>query len=135
MIIIAATTNIINQTYHNLLISNPRDLPAMIKDMSKWKFSGFVGLNTLFVALCNNEEFRKLDFSSLKLTLSGGMALQQATAERYNRTLQVEWAYRQIFNTNDERCAALAPWLEYYNYRRPHSALGHKSPASIIGTD
>ena len=70
---------------HNLLISNPRDLPAMIKDMSKWKFSGFVGLNTLFVALCNNEEFRKLDFSSLKLTLSGGMALQQATAERWKQ--------------------------------------------------
>ena len=70
---------------HNLLISNPRDLPAMIKDMSKWKFSGFVGLNTLFVALCNNEEFRKLDFSALKLTLSGGMALQQATAERWKQ--------------------------------------------------
>ena len=70
---------------HNLLISNPRDLPAMIKDMSKWKFSGFVGLNTLFVALCNNEAFRQLDFSSLKLTLSGGMALQQATAERWKQ--------------------------------------------------
>ncbi len=70
---------------HNLLISNPRDLPAMIKDISKWKFSGFVGLNTLFVALCNNEEFRKLDFSALKLTLSGGMALQQATAERWKQ--------------------------------------------------
>ena len=68
---------------HNLLIANPRDLPGMIKDMSKWKFSGFVGLNTLFVAMCNNAEFRKLDFSSLKLTLSGGMALQQATAERW----------------------------------------------------
>ncbi len=47
---------------HNILISNPRDLPAMVKELSKWKFSGFVGLNTLFVALCNNEAFRKLDF-------------------------------------------------------------------------
>ena len=70
---------------HNLLIANPRDLPAMIKDMAKWKFSGFVGLNTLFVAMCNNEEFRKLDFSNLKLTLSGGMALQAATAERWKQ--------------------------------------------------
>ena len=68
---------------HNLLVTNPRDLPGMIKDLAKHKFTGFVGLNTLFVALCNNEEFRKLDFSGLKLTLSGGMALQMATAERW----------------------------------------------------
>ena len=68
---------------HNVLITNPRDLPAMIKDLGNWKFTGFVGLNTLFVALCNNEEFRRLDFSGLKLTLSGGMALQLAAAERW----------------------------------------------------
>ncbi|MBC7212977.1 MAG: AMP-binding protein, partial [Pseudomonas sp.] len=68
---------------HNVLISNPRDLPAMVKELGKWKFSGFVGLNTLFVALCNNETFRNLDFSALKITLSGGMALQQSVAERW----------------------------------------------------
>lgn len=55
----------------------------MVKELSKWKFSGFVGLNTLFVALCNNEGLRKLDFSALKVTLSGGMALQLAAAERW----------------------------------------------------
>ncbi|AOE86639.1 long-chain-fatty-acid--CoA ligase FadD1 [Pseudomonas sp. TCU-HL1] len=70
---------------HNILISNPRDLPAMTKELAKFKFTGFVGLNTLFVALCNNEDFRKLDFSSLKATFSGGMALQQATAERWEQ--------------------------------------------------
>ncbi|MEN0106833.1 MAG: long-chain-fatty-acid--CoA ligase FadD1 [Pseudomonas sp.] len=68
---------------HNVLVTNPRDLPTMIKDLSKFKFTGFVGLNTLFVALCHNEGFRRLDFSALKLTVSGGMALQQATAERW----------------------------------------------------
>ncbi|HGM5583058.1 TPA: long-chain-fatty-acid--CoA ligase FadD1 [Pseudomonas putida] len=68
---------------HNVLISNPRDLPAMVKELGKWKFSGFVGLNTLFVALCNNETFRGLDFSALKVTLSGGMALQLSVAERW----------------------------------------------------
>jgi len=68
---------------HNVLITNPRDLPSMIKDLKPWKFTGFVGLNTLFVALSNNEEFRKLDFSGLKLTLSGGMALQKSVAERW----------------------------------------------------
>lgn len=70
---------------HNVLITNPRDLPAMTKDLAKYKFTGFVGLNTLFVALCNNEDFRKLDFSTLKATFSGGMALQLATAERWKQ--------------------------------------------------
>lgn len=68
---------------NNLLITNPRDLPSMLKDLKKNKFTGFVGLNTLFAALCNNEEFRKLDFSHLKMTVSGGMALQIATAKRW----------------------------------------------------
>ena len=70
---------------HNILITNPRDIPAFIKEISKVKFSGFVGLNTLFAALCNDEAFRQLDFSGMKLTLSGGMALQQATAERWEK--------------------------------------------------
>lgn len=69
----------------NLLITNPRDLKSTINDLSKKRFTGFVGLNTLFVGLCNNEKFRALDFSGLKLTLSGGMALQIATAERWEQ--------------------------------------------------
>ena len=74
----------------NVLITNPRDIPATVKEMSKFKFSAFVGLNTLFAALCNNEQFRQLDFSSMKLTLSGGMALQQATAERWEKVTGCE---------------------------------------------
>ena len=70
---------------HNVLITNPRDLPAFVKDLRKYRFTGFVGLNTLFVALCNNEEFRKLDFSGLKATFSGGMALQLTAAERWQQ--------------------------------------------------
>lgn len=68
---------------HNLLITNPRDLKTTIKDMAGWRFNCFVGLNTLFVALCNDENFRRLDFSGLKVTISGGMALQQAVAKRW----------------------------------------------------
>jgi transposase InsO family protein len=49
---------------------------------------------------------------------------QNGKVERLNRTLQAEWAYRQIFTSNAERSAALAPWLEHYNTRRNHSALG-----------
>ncbi|QAX82206.1 long-chain fatty acid--CoA ligase [Candidatus Pseudomonas adelgestsugas] len=68
---------------HNILISNPRDVPSIVKELSRLVFSGFVGLNTLFVALCNNKDFCKLNFSTLKVTLSGGMALQQAVAKRW----------------------------------------------------
>ncbi len=75
---------------HNVLITNPRDLPTFVKDLSKYRFTGFVGLNTLFVALCNNEDFRKLDFSSLKATFSGGMALQLAAAERWQQVTGCE---------------------------------------------
>ena len=70
---------------HNILITNPRDIPAFVKELGNYRFTGFVGLNTLFVALCNDAEFHKLDFSNLKVTLSGGMALQLATAERWEK--------------------------------------------------
>ena len=56
-------------------------------------------------------------------------------AERFIQTLQVEWAYATSYQTSRHRAAALKPWLEYYNCRRPHSALSHKTPASVIGTD
>lgn len=63
---------------HNILIPNPRDIPGFIKTLQSVEFTGFVGLNTLFVALCAQQEFRALDFSKLKLTVSGGMALTKA---------------------------------------------------------
>ena len=57
---------------------------------------------------------------------------QNGKVERFNRTLQVEWAYRQVFLTNADRTAALAPWLEHYNTVRRHSALGGKPPISRL---
>jgi transposase InsO family protein len=57
---------------------------------------------------------------------------QNGKVERLNRTLLTEWAYRQIFTTNDERSAALAPWLEHYNTQRRHSALGGLPPVSRL---
>ena len=59
---------------------------------------------------------------------------QNGKVERYNRTLASEWAYRQIFLTNDQRTAALAPWLEHYNTGRRHSALGGQPPTSRLPT-
>jgi transposase InsO family protein len=57
---------------------------------------------------------------------------QNGKVERFNRTLQTEWAYRQVFTTNDARRAALAPWLDDYNTRRRHSALGGHPPISRL---
>ena len=57
---------------------------------------------------------------------------QNGKVERLNRTLQIEWAYRQVFQTNAERATALAPWLEYYNTRRRHTALGGLPPISRL---
>jgi hypothetical protein len=57
---------------------------------------------------------------------------QNGKVERLNRTLVTEWAYRQIFTSNDQRAAALAPWSEHYNTRRRHSALGGLPPISRL---
>lgn len=70
--------------FHNILIPNPRDQKALLKDLKKHQIFIFPGLNTLFNALLNNPEFRALDFSHLKITVSGGMALQAAVAERWH---------------------------------------------------
>jgi len=69
----------------NVLIPNPRDIPSFVKEIAKYRFTGITGVNTLFNALVNNEAFRKLDFSSLRLTLGGGMAVQEAVAEKWKK--------------------------------------------------
>ncbi|NTF85979.1 long-chain fatty acid--CoA ligase [Agrobacterium rhizogenes] len=69
---------------HNVLIANPRDIPAFIKELGKYKFDMFPGLNTLFNALMNNPEFPKLDLSQTG-TLAGGMAVQRPVAERWQK--------------------------------------------------
>ena len=69
----------------NVLIPNPRDIPGFIKELSKHRFTVITGVNTLFNALLNNPEFAKLDFSSLRVALGGGMAVQQAVAEKWKQ--------------------------------------------------
>ncbi|WP_339902440.1 AMP-binding protein [uncultured Cyclobacterium sp.] len=68
---------------HNVLITNPRDMPAFCKTLKKHPFSVFTGVNTLFNGLLNQESFRSLDFSSLKIAVAGGMALQSYVAKRW----------------------------------------------------
>ncbi len=69
----------------NLLIVNPRDIPAFVAELAKYPFTVLTGVNTLFNALLNNAEFAKLNFSTLKVALGGGMAVQRAVAERWKK--------------------------------------------------
>jgi long-chain acyl-CoA synthetase len=69
----------------NVLITNPRDIHGFVKELAKHKFTVITGVNTLFNALLHNHHFAKLDFSHLKATVGGGMAVQQAVAERWQQ--------------------------------------------------
>ena len=69
----------------NVLITNPRDIPGFVKELAKHKYTIITGVNTLFNALLNHPDFAKLDFSSLKLAVGGGMAVQKAVAERWRQ--------------------------------------------------
>jgi long-chain acyl-CoA synthetase len=86
--IFALTVNALmgmQQGAQNILIPNPRDIPGFVRELAKQPVHIFPGLNTLFNALMNNEDFRKLDFSALRLSLGGGMAVQKAVADRWKQ--------------------------------------------------
>jgi long-chain acyl-CoA synthetase len=67
----------------NVLIANPRDIPGFVKELAKYRFNVVPGVNTLYNALAENPDFQKLDFSSLRISNGGGMAVQQAVAEKW----------------------------------------------------
>jgi long-chain acyl-CoA synthetase len=67
----------------NLLITNPRDMPGFVKELAKYPFTAITGVNTLFNGLLNTPGFADLDFSGLKVSLGGGMAVQRPVAERW----------------------------------------------------
>mgnify|MGYP000850398410 CR=1 FL=1 len=68
---------------HNILITNPRDIPDFIKTLKKYPFTVMTGVNTLFNALMHHPEFDKMDFSNVKLSIAGAMALQKSVAEQW----------------------------------------------------
>jgi transposase InsO family protein len=72
------------------------------------------------------------ELGATHLTIRAHCPWQNGKVERFNRTVQIEWAYHQVFHTNDERAAALAPWLDFYNNRRRHSAIGGQPPISRL---
>jgi long-chain acyl-CoA synthetase len=69
----------------NVLITNPRDIPGFVKELGKHRYTLFTGVNTLFNALLHHPDFAKLDFSSLKLAVGGGMAVQKAVADKWKQ--------------------------------------------------
>ncbi len=99
----------------NYLITNPRDMPGFVKELSKIPFTAITGVNTLFNGLLNTPGFDKIDFSHLRLSLGGGMAVQRAVAERWKKatgSTLVE-AYGL---TETSPAACINPWdLEEYN--------------------
>lgn len=93
--IFALTVNCLTMLHYgvkNILITNPRDMPAFIKTMKKFEFSIFTGVNTLFNGLLNQEEFAKIDFSKFKVAVGGGMAVQDAVAIRWKKLTHVPLA-------------------------------------------
>ena len=71
---------------HNILIADPRSMPALIAELGQWKFTAMTGVNTLFNLLLDSARFRALDFSALKITIGGGAAIQRSVAERWFET-------------------------------------------------
>ncbi|MFT6900425.1 MAG: long-chain acyl-CoA synthetase [Colwellia sp.] len=69
----------------NLLITNPRDMPGFVKELAKYRFTAITGVNTLFNGLLNTSGFNELDFSALKMSLGGGMAVQRSVGEEWER--------------------------------------------------
>lgn len=73
----------LHQGLHNLLIPNPQDIRGLVKTMGRYPIAGFIGINTLYNALCGSREFARLDLSSLKISTAGGMALSEKTFWRW----------------------------------------------------
>ncbi|MDV6317182.1 long-chain-fatty-acid--CoA ligase FadD [Idiomarina sp. HP20-50] len=86
--IFALTANCLTFIKHggkNVLITNPRDMPNFVKELNKYPFSMISGVNTLFNGLLNSKGFKDVNFSNLKIALGGGMAVQRAVAEEWER--------------------------------------------------
>lgn len=73
----------------NVLITNPRDIKGFVKEMQRYKFTAITAVNTLFNALVHNEQFKKLDFSQLHFAMGGGMAVQHAVADAWQKVTGV----------------------------------------------
>ena len=102
---------------HNIIITNPRDMKGFIAELKKWKFSIIPGVNTLFNGLLNQPEFASLDFSHLKISVGGGMAVQRAVAEKWKEVTKtpITEAYG-LTETSPAACVNPLNQLEYNGF-------------------
>lgn len=98
----------------NVLITNPRDIPGFVKELSKVRFTTLTGVNTLFNALLNDPDFAKLDFSAFRLTLGGAMAVQRPVAERWKAVTGVP--LREAYGLTETSPAACINPLNIEDY-------------------
>jgi long-chain acyl-CoA synthetase len=111
----------------NVLIPNPRDIPGFVKEMAKHRFTTLTGVNTLFNALLNNADFAKLDFSSLRLTLGGGMAVQEAVAIRWKEV--TGWPLIEAYGLTETSPAATINPLDLPAY---NGSIGLPVPSTDV---
>jgi long-chain acyl-CoA synthetase len=111
----------------NLLITNPRDIPGFVKELGKYPFTVITGVNTLFNAMLNNPEFAKLDFSALRVTLGGGMAVQKAVADRWKATTGCTLA--EAYGLTETAPAATINPLDIPEY---NGSIGLPIPSTLI---
>lgn len=111
----------------NLLITNPRDMPGFIKELSKYKFTAITGVNTLFNGLLNTPGFSDLDFSHLKVSLGGGMAVQRPVAEKWESVTKT----RLLEGYGLTECAPLVT-LCPYNQQQYSGSIGLPASSTDI---
>ena len=111
----------------NVLIPNPRDIPRFVKEMRRHRFTAMTGVNTLFNALLNNPKFAQLNFRSFRLTLGGGMAVQQAVAERWKQVTGVTLV--EAYGLTETSPAATMNPLDATEYT---GAIGMPIPSTYI---
>jgi long-chain acyl-CoA synthetase len=99
----------------NILITNPRDIPGFVKELSKHRYNIITGVNTLFNALMHNPDFAKLDFSALKSAVGGGMAVQKAVAERWKQMTGKPLQEGYGLTETSPSATMNPPYIESYN--------------------
>ncbi len=111
----------------NLLITNPRDMPNFVKELAKYPFTAITGVNTLFNGLLNCPGFAELDFSHLKLSLGGGMAVQKPVAERWQKVTNS----RLVEGYGLTECAPLVT-VSPFDLKGFNGSIGLPAPSTLI---
>jgi long-chain acyl-CoA synthetase len=111
----------------NLLITNPRDMPNFVKELAKYPFTAITGVNTLFNGLLNTPGFESIDFSTLKMSLGGGMAVQRPVAEKWQQVTGT----RLLEGYGLTECAPLVT-ISPYNATAYDGSIGLPAPSTDV---